>query len=603
MPPSERPDIPSSAPARRPTANGPIVVPPAGSLEDLRQAAQRHADRSSARPPAPGGGIALAVILAAVVGTALLFSGDFTYRGAALFRVAGEATEERLEVYRRTLIAHAMPAADGAAEGGRWHVQRLGDRDLQLSVVADSRERAAAVRDVANSFLALLEAETESARRTPGEAERLMADYADRLQQRYQKAQSDLESAIANLPASDPRESRGNLLDRWRSMRDTFATAREDLAAAKRQVDELQTSPPPTEGTVAEPEREAAFLADATLQQDLKELEVSLTELKLAALNAWQESARHLQEALKHSEEFNLDAFGKDTADEARLRAGRFAAELRRYHEDLAAFSTRWDAAFTSLQQEPVNPRSESILDLHQQARTLLGDFLFQASERLSSLRSHTQIMAEGLNLAARHHVLHSEVVRRFTTVQDAHHRFAFAAGMVEPGDNFRLDAALRSSRGLRRRAQEAIGEIDLRLAAEARERALADRLRRIDEAQARMRSTRDLADRTVEEIVALQEELNISTEMTESFLRSMVRKDAADNLAQLALQDFSSTEELVLALRAKRLAGIDAARVELVQVDTPGRPENLGAHVRTGLVGFGGTLLVLGLARWRSRR
>jgi hypothetical protein len=576
-------------------------------MDDLRQAAQHHVDRPNARRPGPGGGIALSVILAAVVGAALVLTGDFTYRGTALFRVTGDATEERMDVYRRSLIAHAMQPADRASAGqpaaGAWHVQRIGDRDLLLAVVTGSTEQAASVRGVADGFLQLLEAEAEAARRTPGEAERLMAEYAERLQARWQKAQSELESAIANLPANDPRVGRSSLLERWRGMRDAFADAREELAEAKRSVDELQTSAPPTEGVVDAALREEALLADAPLQQDLKELEVSLTDLKLAALTAWQESARHLQEALRLSEDFAIESTGDGSTDDARLRAGRFSAELRRYREDLTAFSTKWNAAFTALQQEAVDPRSESILDLHQQARTLLGDFLFQASERLSSLRSHTQIMGEGLDVAARHHVLHSEIVRRFTTLQDAHHRFAFAAGMVEPNDNFRLDAALRSSRGLRRRAQDVMADIDLRLAAEAREQALADRLRRIDEAQARLRHTRDLADRTVEDIVALQEELNISTEMTESFLRSMVRKDAADNLAQLALQDHSTTEELVLALRARRLASIDAAGVQLVRVETPSRPENLGAHLRTGLIGFFGTLLVLGLARWRGRR
>ena len=233
-----------------------------------------------------------------------------------------------------------------------------------------------------------------------------------------------------------------------------------------------------------------------------------------------------------------------------------------------------------------------------------LNDFLFDTARSLSTMRSRVQEVGDDPSDSARHHVYQSNLTRAFHTVQAAHHRFEFAAGALETPDNFRLDAAMKSARGLRRRSQDRIQEIEARLEAKAAERARQRHALELAEAEQFIDQVRSATDRTVDELIALQEELNLDTEASEAFLRAVLRAEVATSRLEIARTDRNQIEDRLRSLAAERVARAKTADVELVSCDVAGRPVNLDDRLRTGGVAGILTLITALLGQyWITRR
>jgi hypothetical protein len=228
-----------------------------------------------------------------------------------------------------------------------------------------------------------------------------------------------------------------------------------------------------------------------------------------------------------------------------------------------------------------------------------LNDFLFHSAKRLAALRTLVQETANGSIDNARYYVLQSDLTRGFQAVQTAHHRFEFAAGELEASDNFRLDAASRSARGLRRRSQKRIRLIDERLQADAAGRARQQRELELAETRRFMQDVRERVDKTVEELVSLQEELNLNTTQREEFLRAILQRDLIKSQSEQTKRDLLGIQEQVRQLTAKRTAGAEANRLELVSCEVIDGPINLQERCRTGGIGAVLTFLALALGQW----
>ena len=579
-----------------------------GALEALSAATNRYA-RSvvGKRPPHRRVSLALAVIAASVVGIALTLTGRFEYRCVATMRIAGDPSSSRCAAYRKELLdytwGHMGEATLTDATSRRWFVDSPAEDLLQVGLTTPDRHAGLTrVQDIARGFCEHMRASAAAARSRPSQAENILTDHVARLQARLNDAQDHVDAAVASLPETDPSEHRTALLSRWVTLRSDFDTVREQLAEATASVAQLQSEPEPTYGLVSGEERREALEADDVLQQDIRELTVNLSELKLHLLNIWQGSAGALEQlALAADEliEIASSSPGQQTPQSERRSDLALAVTVQAYTDMVATFAEMWTQEFTALRRLEVNPYSGEVLEVYQRVRRQLNDFLFDTAKRLASMRSQVRALGADPRDSARHHVFQSNLVRAFQTMQALHHRFEFAAGTIETPDNFRLDAALKAARGLRRRSQSQIRAIEEALQAKAAKRARKRRIEELARAEQLVAQVRTAADQTIDELIALQEELNLDAELSEAFLRAALKAEIATARLELTQTDLTQTESQLSQLTADRLSKAEAADIELVSAGVIGRPINLAERLGTGAFAAALTLTMILLAQW----
>ena len=488
----------------------------------------------------------------------------------------------------------------------RWWTDSSADGIFRLGVnTTDSRKGVGEATTAANGFLSAVQKRKDEIRGTPSVGEGVFSDLVSQLQDRVAQAQDLMDSATASLPSADPRIDRDALLRRWQSLRTDFAATRAQLAEAAAGVDRLRSDFEPTHGIVRADDRRRALESDAALQQDLRELEVKLAELKLHLLNVWQQSSGRLEQLCTAIEDLSSTASHSDTT---RLSPNIQAAILGlmsdtdAYRQTLTAFTEAWTSEFTSLQRMEVDPASGELLDRYQRVRGLLSDFLFAASQGMSAVRSHIGVLGEQASDNARHHVLQSNLTRAIQGAQTAYHRFEFAAGGIDTPDNFRLDAALRSARGLRRRALEQIQHIEQRLQTEAIDRARKQRALALAEAEQAVEQTRATSEQTIEQLFSVQDGLIQAVGLTEGFLHAVLQAELAANRLQTAQENLARAEQRLGELTAEREASADI-NVELLSCSVIGKELHLGQRYRLGLIGFVVTLAAVLFSQWRMAR
>jgi hypothetical protein len=476
----------------------------------------------------------------------------------------------------------------------------------QLSLTLISNRREAALRDVqrlADGFIERTQTLAETRRTTPTQAEKTLGDYISALQARLMETRDQVGNAIAALPETNPSKTLNELLNRWTTLRESFDDARQQLQQASDDLTALETAPEPAHGVVADDERQQAYAADKALQQDLQELGVNLTELKLHLLTVWQRSSGALERLQLASEDLAAIASG-DSRKPPSIDAGRdttVAVETagNDYVETVGTFFQVWKREFATLRQLEPDALSGEVLDLYYRLQRLLGDFLFHAGKRLSALRVAVNRLNTDPRDDARRHVFQSDLIRAFHTLQAAHHRFEFAVEAIETAQNFRLDAALRAARGLRRRSQDRIRRIEHRLQAEALKRAKMQRVDQLATAKALVRRVRQATDQTVDELVALQDNVNLTAKGSETFLLALMKAETATARLDATAADLETAQERLSELAAKRKA--DAAGIEVVLTACgllESRPE-IGRRLSVAAPGAGFTLLAVWAVQW----
>jgi hypothetical protein len=548
-----------------------------------------------------------AVAAAAAIGVALTFAGPFEYRCTATLRIGGEASAERCAAYRKELLDYLWERVGTLVDTGvaprRWLVDSPAAGLLRICVnTSDRKAGVSYARSIADGYCNKMQALSARTRTTPTEAEGILAEYLTELQTRLSDAQSQVDAAIETLPQTDPSEHRDTLVSRWKTLRSNFAVARQQLAEVSAGLDRVRSEPEPTHGMVTREERASEMAADEALQQDLRELAVNLTELKAHLLGVWRQTGDPLGQLTSAVGELidtttQVDGGGPRFGKVSEIEA--LAASAQEFRAALTAFAEAWNSEFAALAQLEVDPLSGEGLDIHQHLRRRLNDYLFGVAKRLAAMRLQVQAIGADSSDTARHHVFLSNLMRAFQTVQAAHHRFEFAAGSIETPDNFRIDAALTSARGLRRRSQDRIHVIEERLQERAAERTRKRRLEDLTNAEQFIAMVRTATDKTVDDMVALQEELNLGAAQSEAFLRAVLRAEVATSRLELVRNDLGKTEDRLRELSARRTSAADAGDIEVVSYETSGRPVNLNERLRIGGIGAVLALVTVLFGQW----
>lgn len=544
------PHAPSDAGAAwaEPVATAPRAHNPAAYASTLRR-------RTAARPAAS---ITISAVLAIGVGavTALLHTGAYTCTAVLDLPKDGLGQATAL----RDAWAASIGRAPETSLVGNWRVACSAPGAVQLTAQSTSQAAGLAfVRQAAERFIEELRTQQSRQRESASGPEQLAQSQLERLRGQMEDAQKRVEQAAAELPANDPREERTQALTRWNELVAGFREQSRALAAAEDTLSQLEASGAPTHATASPEAREKAYVEDVALQQDLQELQVHLTQIKRLLLDAWQQSAAVLP-ALREA----VDAARKQAAQDRSWlteseHAGRLAewtSQVEELDTELATFASAWEQDFVALREVAVDATRDDLLDAQQQLRELLRGYEFSTNKHLEGMRSAAAGFADQPQ-DARFHVLHADLTRATAAVEQGLSGFVDAAIGVDDRENFRLDAALHSARGLRRRTRAEMAVLEERLAEVALAEARVTYDKQLNLARAEVRAARERTNATIQDLVQTQEALNASGAVSEEFLRNMLAAETAAARMEGLRDEVDAHEQQLERLRHERTADL----------------------------------------------
>ena len=599
------------APPGRPAADlSPQNLDELDALTSASETFQRT-DRPTAPPRR--GSWPIALVCAALVGGAVTWVEGFQYECTAVIAHRNPSPAgggEKLQARFREHLARRV--ADETTDGfvpDAWHVETLATGGLRLAVrTSDKAGGRAFVEEVATGFVQDLSESRAAARLRPDEAEQVVSAYVQRLQQRLANFNEHAARAEASTPGSDPRPERQQRLDQWQSQSAQYKEIHTTLRSAAETLRRLEAAPPPNHGVVTAEQRRRAVEADEALVQDLAELEVQLGEVKVSVLSVAQEVAERLAAltAAAHALAAALpekQSDGQSNSEAPALPWGDLPALVEEYDQAIVGFEGAFVPWSVKLRRWTCDPRSARVLDMHQEASSMLAAFMHRSAHLLATMRERLQSAGGEISDTARHHVLHSNLVRSLAKLRRAHDRFGFAADQIKPTLNFHIDAPLRSARGLRKRSRLRIEHIERGLERQARTAARKAHSDRIERTRQLLQATRGEIDENVADILDLQNELNLSAETSEAFLKAVLQHQFAKNLAQAAQDDMLEMKTRLDHLRAKRAEKWAHFDLQVSPATITASPINLYPRLKTGTLAAFATLLAVGLVQWWAGR
>lgn len=562
---------------------------------------------SSRRRP----GWILPILAALAAGSALAFSERIEYRCVAQFQITGKPTTKQEVFYRKELLDFAWhrPTNESQpqATGRLWFVDSTEPGVLQLCLTTTDRLMGLdSMNTLANGYVNYIESLRKKALTTPSDGEKILSEYITALQQRLINVREQMDTLIAKLPENDPSRHRDTLRKKWQSLYKHVIQTRERLAQAIQELHGLRSEPEPIPGVVSPQERNQALEADKALQQDLAELAVNLTELKRHLLKVGQQSSAPLEKlsgALVALHNLVKSTQTSTRSEDIRRQLEMLGEQTKQYQDQLVPFVQAWTNAFAVLRRTEVDAYRDELLSMYHRTRSKLNDFLYKAAKHLSNMRTLVTVIGENQSDNARYYVLQSELVRTFQTLQTAHYRFEFVASRVETPGNFRLDAALKSARGLYRRSQHQIGLIDQRLQAAARKRARDRHVARVDAAGRLVDDIRATADQSIGQIISLQSDLNLSTEETETFQSALIEMKLADERLRALQTHVGEMNRKLQKLEDLNIFSADASLIRLLHCEATRHPKTLLKQLRVGGIGAVLTLATVWLGQWWINR
>lgn len=549
----------------------------------------------------------LSILFAFAAGAALTFSEKFEYRCTASFQITPNPTSDQMDFYRKELLDYTWLRLENITRAPTnrraWFVDSPAGGKLRLCLTITDRVTGLnSVKVMADDYLKNMDAFRLQALSTPTAGETTLRDYMTILQQRLIKVKGQADALINHLPADDPGENRDSLRDQWKNLNEEFVQTRNRLTHAIEELDQLRSEPEPSVGVVSAQHRKEVLQADRTLQQDLKELAVNLTELKLYLLEIWQQSAGPLEKLAASSESLRhlvINTPLHTLHEDIRGQFESLSSKILTYQKHLEPFARSWTKEFVTLRRTEINAYDDTLLTTYHHIRSKMNDFLYVAARHLSDMRMIVTRIGESQSDHTRYYVLQSELLRAFQRVQSAHHRFEFAAGNMETSANFRLDTALKSSRGFNRRTRQHIAAIDRRLRSTALHQAREQHREEMKVASRLVNETRTSADQTIEHLVQIQSDLNLTTDEAQAYQRALYEAELATGRLQSLQSHLGEVHHRLKDMKDRHADTFETTRIELLSCDVQNQPVNLIERVRIGGLGAILTLFTVLLGQW----
>ena len=267
--------------------------------------------------------------------------------------------------------------------------------------------------------------------------------------------------------------------------------------------------------------------------------------------------------------------------------------------EELVAFSADWHRDFLTIRELVIDAERDDLLTVYDRLRSSLRGFLFQAAGRLTEMNTGLKNIGDAPGNSARDHVRRSNLMRAYQRLDNTYHRFEFEAGRIDPRENFKLDAALRAARGLTRRSRRQAADVETQLETLALLRAQKKWAADFAQATQEVERLRSEADTVVARLIDIQSQLNLSSQLTESYVRKSLLAEAAQTHAQLTDRDLARTQAIAGELRSNRVAETEGAALKLVACRVVDGPVNLPSRLSFGLIAALATFVSTVAAQW----
>ncbi len=495
-----------------------------------------------------------------------------------------------LEPYCRELIDAAWATAHDASAPPivDWNVY-AGDKDrrLRLTAVASSRRDLDRWLAAANSRfqqrLEAVEQDWESRRETD---EAFFAERQSALAETLALVQTEASRTPGKLTGdADPLTEVVGGLQEVAQLRQRYVDLRKSLREALTETEQLTKTPSPAEVPIDPDARREAYEGSVVLQQDLRQLQVRLAQVRAGMLEVWQSASPELDNVLANAERLSqvcdADQAASVGADYRRLLE-RLAETATEFHTRATIFSQQWTRGFTSLQNADVDPNEPLILNLHEQISDRVLDYGHEADGAMTSLRIRLTALTEQADEQARHHMLTASATRLYEQLRTAQSRFESATARLTSRDNYLLDAALHSARGLMHRSRATRMAIDAELEAAARQRLLAQRRERLADLDVRIDEIRSRIDRCLDDLLAVEEQVEANAGGLPTFLQARVAREVNSARRELLASQQSEVRQLAASARDRRLPPpVTPTAVRVMESRTGAGPSNV-VHLAT---------------------
>ncbi len=590
---------------------GPYPLTTASPQQETAQGwSEAHAPWASNQAlkwPASMARIGLAVILPLFAGLITIAAVDKRYEGQAAWKVQG-SNPASLPVYRQALLdaawqTHASLVPDRAAS---WEVTQEADSaTLALSVTAAGRpavatllgQAEAAFRAEVGSRAATQQAEREERRtaftRTRGRVQAAIGELDDQLA-------SESGAGEANSPLEALQTRVEDITARWTAYRKERTRLQE--AVARR--DALQQSPPTRSATIASDVRNRAYRGHTALQEDERHLDLQLAQIRSAILAVRNAASPALDDVLRSAEAF-ADLYEDPSvgglAPAQRRRVEELIETADELHRRTMAFAQSWTRVYLALDEmDPAN-LPEDLVATYDRTADNLRDYFHVSGQLIGSLHHQVRALTESEEGPQPIVRIAAAIGERFRTVQAAAQRFEAVGSDLIAADNYMLDAALQSARGLLQRTRAMRETIDAALEETVRRRAATERAAQIDAITLEIeRMRRDLLGDMDALMTAHEGTERLTGELPMFLHQASVREAAQTRRAALAarLEELDAEQA---AWETQTEVPMSEEAIELQRRTLGSWPVNLPVVAALGALAASLTLLAL-LAGFRLR-
>lgn len=570
-----------------------------GSIGGARQSRPRRIpEQRSSTPPRGRTRRWWLAIAPLFVGTIVTLVGTFEYRAIAFFQ-----TPPPVEKHRANLLDALWQTEREQVALRSWEVEPAGGGRLRAEIICSDRTAAETIfRQIAQTLNQRMEDEARRARQTPGLAERLVSELMARLEPDAERTHADLENHNHRLPGEEPSETQRRLQEALEAHTRSLASLRSAKQRVETRLDRLDRTPQPTSGWVDPDEKKAAHLAREDLRQDIEQLNMKLSLGRRHLAEVWQQASPRLDELVLASTKLeHVLGDNRRTGEAEQKRRNRIRTRSGHYRRRLESFARRWTETFTALANQPGDPLAPRLFHFQRRLADLLGEFSFHAGKLIDAMRDDVRELGNQTHDAARRHRIRSQVLRAFHRLESEHRQLEFVASDVLPRNNFRLDAAIRSARGLHYRVRQAVAAIDQRLEADAIARDRQQRqARRESLLKERERITGQVDDQ-MDTILSLQTELLDTIPQARDSLERAHRIDSLRRRLELLRKTFADDQELLAALRKQREAAQGIEPIRLMNYTIDQTPSNLPERLLWG--GVAALITLLAMLSFQQRR
>ncbi len=529
----------------------------------------------------------ISVLIAATAGAAGFLVGGFEY-WASVDMVVDDAnlSTTELDNLRRDLLDHAWQEFGTA--GAQWHIGiNPPARTITARASASNPAKARAlITNLTTAFIEHIRKTVEEARTHPEPVELVLAGIRQERISELERLEAQVRRIESSLPEDDSVEADTRLRGQLSERREVYQHSRGRVEEVEAQLAAVIADPLPERAAVDPEARACAIKADVETRQDLKALHVQLAEARHQLLQVGQVAGPALDKLIA--------AGGRLGSRCSQVQACSVALELRRaverleqsladYRAVLTGFAQRWSMEFDCLGTLADDPRRAEVIGVQVALCDALSGFLFQTTVPLATMREQVGAVSTASAASAEHHELASALVRGFHTFQTAHHRFEFAAGDMKASNNFRLDAALKSARGLRYRSSRRLAQIEERLACQALQDLRDLRTWRIAALEEQLRQLRHELDTATEAWIVAQEQADEHTPAMHNYLRSKTTAAAhAEQIASIK-HEVGQIEIRLNNLAAGRMDVINPDHIAVADCRVDRWPVNLAAKLLQG--------------------